>query len=154
MEKIPSFKVDHRTHPTGVHVSRIDKVNETYITTFDIRVTAPNTEAPMSTTGAHSIEHLFATFLRNSYSDIIYFGPMGCRTGFYLIVSSELSTQQVADRLLKWATLTLSYECTEEGKPKDSIPGQSEIECGNFKDLSLDSAKIIAELMLERMIGR
>ena len=98
MERIASFSVDHRSLLPGIYVSRADKKGDTTVTTFDLRVTAPNREPVMDMPAIHTIEHLGATFLRNSKQkdDIVYFGPMGCRTGFYLLVFGEKTSEDVA----------------------------------------------------------
>ena len=96
MEKIASFTVNHLTLLPGVYVSRVDRIGAEAVTTFDLRMTAPNREPVMNTAEVHTIEHLGATFLRNEprWKDrVIYFGPMGCRTGFYLLLAEELSAR-------------------------------------------------------------
>lgn len=141
METIASFLVDHTTLMPGIYYSRQDRFDGADITTFDLRVTRPNVEPALSTTDMHSIEHMFATYLRNHYDDIVYFGPMGCRTGFYLITSGRPSIEAIRDRVLAACRWTLSYPDTEP------IPGQSAKECGNYRDLCLADAKRVAERM-------
>lgn len=130
MEKIKSFVIDHTKLPRGLYFSRRDAGCDT----FDLRMTRPNSENVMQTGAIHTIEHIGATFLRNSaYKDrIIYFGPMGCRTGFYLITSG-LDREQV----LRCVRECMAYICSFEGQ----IPGATPAECGNFSDMDLDGAK-------------
>ena len=96
MEKIASFTINHLTLEPGIYVSRKDRYGDTVITTFDLRMTSPNREPVMNTAEMHTIEHLGATYLRNhqEYKDrIVYFGPMGCRTGFYLLLAGDLESR-------------------------------------------------------------
>ena len=137
MEKIASFTVDHLRLVPGVYVSRIDQAGGNPITTFDLRMTSPNDEPVMNTAEVHTIEHLAATFLRNhaEYADkTIYFGPMGCRTGFYVIFAGELNSEDILDVLREAADFVLSYE--------GEIPGYSPRDCGNYLDNNLNLAKI------------
>ena len=134
MEKIASFTINHLDLEPGVYVSRKDRYGDAVITTFDLRMTAPNREPVMNTAEMHTIEHLFATFVRNSaYSDqIIYFGPMGCRTGFYFL------TRDMDDAdVLSLIRETLHFIADFEG----DIPGVSAIECGNWQDHDLEGAR-------------
>lgn len=140
MDTISSFKIDHTTLMPGIYYSRRDKIGNEEVTTYDIRVTRPNVETVMTTTETHTVEHLFATYLRNFYRDIIYFGPMGCRTGFYLLTSGCPTLEDISERIKKACMWTLDYE----GK----VPGQSAVECGNYKDLNLSDAKSIAKKIL------
>lgn len=136
MEKIASFTVNHIDLLTGVYVSRRDKVGEEVLTTFDLRFTRPNVEPAMVTAGIHTIEHLGATFLRNhaAWKDkVIYFGPMGCRTGFYLILAGLLEPEDILDLLREMAAFILAYE--------GEIPGYSPRDCGNYLDNNLEMAK-------------
>lgn len=137
MKKIASFTIDHTILPKGMYTSRIDGDCVTY----DIRTRLPNKEPVMETGAIHTIEHLFATFVRNSkYSDsVIYFGPMGCRTGFYFIVRDSVTPRQAID-LTKDA---LAFCAAFEG----DIPGASEKECGNCRDHDLATAKQEAAAM-------
>ena len=137
MEKIASFTVDHLRLVPGVYVSRIDQAGGNPITTFDLRMTSPNDEPVMNTAEVHTIEHLAATFLRNhaEYADkTIYFGPMGCRTGFYVIFAGELNSEDILDVLREAADFVLSYE--------GEIPGYSPRDCGNYLDNNLKLAQI------------
>ena len=136
MEKIASFTVNHIDLLTGIYVSRRDKVGEEVLTTFDLRFTRPNVEPPMDTPGIHSIEHLGATFLRNHpdwKERVIYFGPMGCRTGFYLILAGMLESEDIIGLLREMADYILSYE--------GEIPGYSPRDCGNYLDNNLTLAQ-------------
>ena len=113
MEKIASFTIDHIKLQPGVYVSRKDKVGENTITTFDLRMTSPNEEPVMNTAEIHTIEHLAATFLRNhkEYKDkTVYFGPMGCRTGFYLLVRDAVSKEYVLSALKDALEKTISHD--------------------------------------------
>ncbi len=137
MDKIASFTVNHLKLIPGVYVSRKDKVGQETITTFDLRFTTPNTEPPMDNPGIHSIEHLVATFLRNDKewsSKTVYFGPMGCRTGFYVIFAGDLESQDILPILNAAADFVLNYE--------GEIPGYSPRDCGNYLDNNLALAKI------------
>lgn len=136
MNKIASFTVNHIDLLTGVYVSRRDKIGQEVLTTFDLRFTRPNEEPPMDTPGIHTIEHLGATFLRNHpewSSKTIYFGPMGCRTGFYVIFAGDLKSEDILDVLREMADYILSYE--------GEIPGYSPRDCGNYLDNNLTLAK-------------
>ena len=140
MKKIASFTVNHLKLIPGLYVSRIDKVDDSFVTTFDIRITKPNTEPVMDNPGIHAIEHLGATFLRNheKWQDkVIYFGPMGCRTGFYMILSGKYSPLDVYELVKEMFSFIISYE--------GQIPGASLIECGNYLDLNLSMAKFYAK---------
>lgn len=140
MKKIASFTVNHLKLIPGLYVSRIDKVDDSFVTTFDIRITKPNTEPVMDNPGIHAIEHLGATFLRNheKWQDkVIYFGPMGCRTGFYMILSGKYSPLDVYELVKEMFSFIITYE--------GQIPGASLIECGNYLDLNLSMAKFYAK---------
>lgn len=142
MERITSFSVDHLKLLPGLYVSRVDNMDGFYFTTFDLRVTRPNFEPVMDTSVCHTIEHLAATYFRNFYKDdTMYFGPMGCRTGFYLIFRGN----KTASDLLSPVKDCMKYIISFEGK----IPGASAIECGNYLDLNLDMAKYYAKKYLE-----
>ena len=136
MKKIASFTVNHTKLEPGVYVSRIDNIGESKITTFDLRFTRPNIEPAMETAPVHAIEHLGATFLRNDskWGDkIIYFGPMGCRTGFYLILKGDLKPTDILDLLKRMCIFIVSFE--------GEIPGASLHDCGNYRDMNLSTAK-------------
>ncbi len=136
MEKIASFTVNHLDLCTGLYVSRRDKVGGDVVTTFDMRVTRPNTEPVMDTPALHAIEHLGATFLRNHVlwkDKTVYFGPMGCRTGFYILLVGELEPLDIHPLLCEMCDFILGYE--------GAIPGADARDCGNYLDLNLDMAK-------------
>lgn len=143
MEKIESFKVNHLVLEPGVYVSRKDMVGEFVITTFDLRMTTPNKEPVMNTAELHTIEHLVATFLRNhkNYREkIIYFGPMGCRTGCYLIMIGDLQSRDIIELLIESFEYVLGFE--------GEIPGATEVECGNYLDQNMPMAKYLARRYL------
>lgn len=139
MEKIASFKIDHLKLMPGLYVSRRDEHGGVCVTTFDIRITAPNREPVIDMPALHAIEHLGATYLRNcpKKDEVIYFGPMGCRTGCYLVMFGELNSEDVYDTVLNLCDFIINYE----GK----IPGASEAECGNYLELNLNMAKFYAK---------
>lgn len=147
MEKIASFTVNHLTLLPGVYVSRQDMAGATKVTTFDLRMTRPNFEPVMNTAEMHAIEHLGATFLRNhkDYKDLtIYFGPMGCRTGFYLILTGDYKSADIIPLLKEMFTFIRDYE--------GQIPGAAAKDCGNYLDLNLPMAKYLAKKYLEEVL--
>ncbi|HEY8365105.1 MAG TPA: S-ribosylhomocysteine lyase [Haloplasmataceae bacterium] len=147
MEKITSFTVNHLKLLTGVYVSRKDYLKGDVLTTFDLRFTRPNYEEVMDTASIHALEHLGATFLRNDEQwgkKIIYFGPMGCRTGFYLIIVGDLESLDIIPLLQRMINFILQYE--------GDIPGAKEIECGNFRDSDLNGAKRYAQKFLNEVL--
>jgi S-ribosylhomocysteine lyase len=147
MKKIASFTVNHLELIPGLYVSRLDKVGENYLTTFDIRITRPNFEPVIDNPALHAIEHLGATFLRNhpNWKDnVIYFGPMGCRTGCYLILNGKLNSLDVYKLVKEMFEFILNYEGV--------IPGASAIECGNYLDLNLAMAKYYAKKYLDEVL--
>ena len=147
MNKIASFTVNHLDLLTGIYVSRKDYIGEEVVTTFDLRFTRPNEEPPMDNPGIHTIEHLGATFLRNHsmWSEkTIYFGPMGCRTGFYVIFSGDLKSEDIIDLLKELADYILAYE--------GDIPGYSPRDCGNYLDNNLQLAKIYIKKYKEEVL--
>lgn len=135
MEQIASFKVNHLTLKPGIYVSRKDQKNDCVVTTFDLRITIPNQEPVMDMGAIHTIEHLGATYLRNSkyQDDIVYFGPMGCRTGFYLIMFDDLKSEDIAAMINDLCDFIINFE--------GDIPGASAIECGNYIEQNLNMAK-------------
>ncbi len=139
MEKIASFTIDHIKLQPGIYVSRKDKVGAETLTTFDLRMTSPNEEPVMNTAEMHTIEHLAATFLRN-HADwkerVIYFGPMGCRTGFYLILAGDLSSQDIVPLMQEMYKFIADFE--------GEVPGASAKDCGNYLDMNLPMAKFLA----------
>lgn len=147
MEKIASFTINHLKLQPGVYVSRKDSVGENTITTFDLRMTAPNEEPVMNTAEMHTIEHLAATFLRNhaDYKDkTIYFGPMGCRTGFYLLLAGDYSSKDIV------ALVTEMYEFVRDFE--GDVPGASAKDCGNYLDMNLNMAKYLARKYLDNVL--
>ena len=135
MEKITSFTIDHIRLQPGLYVSRKDAVGSETVTTFDLRLTSPNEEPVMNTAEVHTIEHLAATFLRNApaWKDrVLYFGPMGCRTGFYLLLSSDLSSQDVLPLVTDCFRFIRDY--------RGEVPGASPKDCGNYLDMNLSMA--------------
>lgn len=136
MEKIASFQIDHLRLKPGVYVSRKDKFGELVLTTFDLRFKEPNKEPVMDQPALHTIEHLCATFLRSHKdwaSKVVYFGPMGCRTGFYLILEGEYKPKDILPLLIEM------FEWCE--KFEGDIPGASAAECGNWQEQNLNMAK-------------
>ena len=135
MEKITSFTIDHIRLQPGLYVSRKDAVGSETVTTFDLRLTSPNEEPVMNTAEVHTIEHLAATFLRNdpAWKDrVLYFGPMGCRTGFYLLLSGDLSSQDVLPLVTDCFRFIRDY--------RGEVPGASPRDCGNYLDMTLSMA--------------
>ena len=142
MQKITSFTVDHLTLLPGLYISRIDELDGFTFTTYDLRVTRPNFEPVMDTAVCHTIEHLAATYFRNYYpQDTMYFGPMGCRTGFYLIFKGNRDILEIKDIVIKCFEFISTYE--------GAIPGASPIECGNYLDLNLNMGKFYASKYLK-----
>ena len=135
MDKITSFTVDHIRLQPGLYVSRKDKVGAETVTTFDLRLTSPNEEPVMNTAEMHTIEHLAATYLRNApmWKDkVLYFGPMGCRTGFYLLLAGDYASADV---------LTLVLDCFRfVADFTGEIPGACAKDCGNYLDMNLPMA--------------
>ena len=147
METIKSFTVDHKRLLPGVYVSRKDSTGHDVVTTFDIRMTRPNFEPVMNTAEIHTLEHLGATFLRNheEWGDsIIYFGPMGCRTGFYLLLAGDYESEDIISLLREM----FEFVCHFEGE----IPGAAPEACGNYLDQNLPMAKYLAEKYLEHVL--
>ena len=147
METIKSFTVDHKRLLPGVYVSRKDSTAHDVVTTFDIRMTRPNFEPVMNTAEIHTLEHLGATFLRNheEWGDkIIYFGPMGCRTGFYLLLAGDYESEDIISLLREM----FEFVCHFEGE----IPGAAPEACGNYLDQNLPMAKYLAEKYLEHVL--
>ncbi len=148
MEKIASFTIDHTKLLPGVYVSRKDNVAGNIITTFDLRVTRPNFEPVMNTAEIHTIEHLAATFLRNhkTYGEkIVYFGPMGCRTGFYLILVGDYHSKDIVELMKELFSFMAEFE--------DEVPGASAKDCGNYLDMNLPMAKYISKKYLEEVLN-
>lgn len=147
METIASFTVDHLTLLPGVYISRKDSTGTDIVTTFDIRMTRPNFEPVMNTAEIHAIEHLGATFLRNHETmgeKTLYFGPMGCRTGFYLLLAGDYKSADIVPLLTEMFTFIRDYE--------GEIPGAAPEACGNYLDLNLPMAKYIAGRYLTEVL--
>jgi len=135
MEKITSFTIDHLKLRPGLYVSRKDKVGAETVTTFDLRLTKPNDEPVMNTAEVHTIEHLAATFLRNDpdWKDkVLYFGPMGCRTGFYLLLTGDYTSREALPLVLRCFRFIRDY--------RGEIPGAAAKDCGNYLDMNLSMA--------------
>ena len=145
MEKIASFTIDHLKLVPGV--SRKDTIGKEVITTFDLRMTSPNDEPVMNTAEVHTIEHLAATFLRNHpvYGDkTIYFGPMGCRTGFYLLLAGDLTSKEIVPLMIEMFEFIRDF--------KDEVPGASPKDCGNYLDMNLPMANYLAKRYLDNVL--
>ncbi len=143
MEKIASFCVNHHNLVPGVYVSRRDYKENIVVTTFDLRVTKPNLEPAMDTAAIHTVEHLVATYLRNSEqkNDVIYFGPMGCKTGFYLVMFGELEPESILELVKEAFRFVAQF--------KGEIPGATPRDCGNYSLQNLDMAHYYAEKYLQ-----
>lgn len=147
MEKIASFQVNHLKLLPGIYVSRKDYAGDTVITTFDLRMKRPNEEPVMNTAEIHTIEHLGATYLRNhkKYADkTIYFGPMGCRTGFYLLLAGDYRSEDIVELIRELFEFIRDY--------RDAVPGASPRDCGNYLDLNLSMANYLAREYLDRCL--
>lgn len=147
MEKITSFTIDHIKLQPGVYVSRKDSVGNQIITTFDIRMTSPNEEPVMNTAELHAIEHLAATFLRNHPlfgQKVIYWGPMGCRTGNYLLLAGDYESRDIVPLMIETFEFIRDYE--------GEIPGASPRDCGNYLDMNLNMAKYLAKKYLNEVL--
>ena len=148
METIASFTVDHMRLLPGVYVSRKDSTGHDIVTTFDIRMTRPNDEPVMNTAEIHTIEHLGATFLRNHKTmgeKIVYFGPMGCRTGFYLILAGDYESDDIIPLVREMFEFIRTFE--------GDVPGAAPNECGNYLDMNLPMAKFLADKYLEEVLS-
>ena len=149
MEKIASFTIDHIKLQPGVYVSRKDHIGDEVITTFDLRMTSPNEEPVMNTAEMHTIEHLAATFLRNHKeygTKTVYFGPMGCRTGFYLLLAGDYESRDIVDLMVEMFTFIRDF--------KGEVPGASAKDCGNYLDMNLGMAKYLADKYLDEVLNR
>ena len=147
MERIASFQVDHIRLNRGIYVSRIDEINGNYLTSFDIRMKLPNREPVINIAELHTMEHLGATFLRNHSiwkEKIVYFGPMGCRTGFYLILKGKLESKDIVELMKELYKFMAEF--------KGDIPGATAIECGNHLDQNLPMANYEAKKYLEETL--
>lgn len=149
MDLIPSFAVDHTDLQPGIYISRQDEVGGQKVTTYDIRMTAPNHEPALNPAAIHTIEHLVATFLRNREGwkeNIIYWGPMGCLTGNYLIMKGEFSCQQVRELMLEAFAYVVDYD--------DEVPGTTPATCGNCLMHDLPMAKWEAKRYIDRLTNK
>ena len=147
MEKIPSFEVNHLELLRGIYVSRKDKVGDETVTTFDIRMKEPNREPVMNTAELHTLEHLGATWLRNDpqVSDqVIYFGPMGCRTGCYLVLKGDLESEDIVPMVTEMFRFVSEYD--------GEIPGTAARDCGNYLDQNLDMCRWEAKKYLTEVL--
>ncbi|MDY5846913.1 MAG: S-ribosylhomocysteine lyase [Bariatricus sp.] len=147
MKKITSFIIDHLRLVPGLYVSRKDSVGEYPVTTFDIRMTNPNEEPVMNTAEVHTIEHLGATFLRNHevYGErTLYFGPMGCRTGFYLLLSGDYESEDIVPLMKEMFTFIAEYT--------GEVPGACAKDCGNYLDMNLGMARYLAAKYLNEVL--
>ena len=147
MEKIASFTIDHIKLQPGIYVSLKDFVGREVITTFDLRMTSPNEEPVMNTAEVHTIEHLGATFLRNhkDFSDkVIYFGPMGCRTGFYLLLAGDYESKDIVPLITEMFIFIRDFH--------DEVPGASAKDCGNYLDMNLNMANWLADKYLNNVL--
>lgn len=147
MKKITSFTIDHNKLLPGVYVSRKDAVGNQVVTTFDLRMTRPNFEPVMNTAEMHTIEHLGATYLRNHETfgeKIIYFGPMGCRTGFYLLLAGEYTSLDIVPLVQEMFEFVRDFG--------GEVPGACAKDCGNFRDMNLPMAKYLAKKYLDEVL--
>lgn len=147
MEKITSFTIDHLKLLPGLYVSRKDNVSNEVITTFDIRMTRPNYEPVMNTAEVHTIEHLGATFLRNDkeYKDkVIYFGPMGCRTGFYMVLAGDYQSKDILPLVTRMYEFMKSFN--------GDVPGACAKDCGNYLDMNLNMAKYVCKKYYDEVL--
>ena len=147
MEKITSFTIDHIKLQPGVYVSRKDPVGDQVITTFDIRMTSPNEEPVMNTAELHAMEHLAATFLRNHKEfgpKVIYWGPMGCRTGNYLLLNGDYESRDIVPLMIEMFEFIRDFE--------GEIPGASPKDCGNYLDMNLGMANWLAKRYLSNTL--
>lgn len=147
MKTIASFTIDHQKLLPGIYVSRKDNVGSDVVTTFDIRMTRPNHEPVMNTAEMHTIEHLAATFLRNHKdfgSKIVYFGPMGCRTGFYLILAGDYESKDIVNLMNELFAFIADFT--------GDVPGASPVECGNYLDMNLPMANYLAKKFIKEVL--
>ncbi len=147
MDKIASFTVNHLTLLPGIYVSRKDKVGAETVTTFDLRMTRPNYEPVMNTAEVHTLEHLGATFLRNHTEwkeKVIYFGPMGCRTGFYLILAGDYTSKDIVELVKEMYAFMKDFE--------GDVPGACARDCGNYLDMNLPMARYVAKRYYDEVL--
>lgn len=149
MKKITSFTIDHLKLIPGLYISRIDDVNGFPVTTFDIRITNPNEEPVLNTAEVHTMEHLGATFLRNHKeygSKTLYFGPMGCRTGFYLLLAGKYKSRDIVPLIKELFSFMADFE--------GEVPGASAKDCGNYLDMNLPMAKYVSRKYLTEVLEK
>lgn len=146
MEKIASFTINHLKLLPGLYVSRRDKCGDCVVTTFDMRVTAPNREPVMDMPAIHTIEHLGATYLRNSgiKEKVVYFGPMGCRTGFYIVLFGNLKSADIYESIISMCDFIIDFE--------GEIPGAKPAECGNYSEQNLNMAKFYIKKYRQQLV--
>ena len=147
MEKIASFTIDHLKLLPGIYVSRKDNIGKETVTTFDLRMTRPNFEPVMNTAEVHTIEHLGATFLRNHpvFKDkTVYFGPMGCRTGFYLLLAGDYTSEDIKGLVLEMFEFIRDFDV--------EVPGACAKDCGNYLDMNLNMAKYIVKKYVDEVL--
>ena len=147
MEKITSFTINHLALLPGIYVSRKDKAENAVITTFDLRMTRPNFQPVMNTAEVHTIEHLGATFLRNHPhfgEKVLYFGPMGCRTGFYLLLAGDYESRDIVPLMKEMFSFIRDYE--------GQVPGAAARDGGNYLDMNLPMAKYLADHFLREVL--
>lgn len=147
MKQITSFTINHLKLLPGIYVSRKDAVGSETITTFDIRMTRPNFEPVMNTAEMHTIEHLAATYLRNheTYGEkTIYFGPMGCRTGFYLLLAGDYESKDIVSLVVSLFEFIRDF--------KGEVPGAAAYNCGNYLDMNLNMANYLADRFLTNVL--
>lgn len=148
MKKITSFTIDHLKLVPGVYVSRKDPAGDTIVTTFDLRITRPNEEPVMNTAEVHTLEHLGATFLRNHPvfgEKVLYFGPMGCRTGFYLLLSGDYTSSDIVPLIRDLFAFIADFD--------GEVPGASPKDCGNYLDMNLPMARYYAKKYLRDVLN-
>ncbi len=146
MEKIASFQMNHLNLFPGLYVSRRDKQGDTVVTSFDMRFTAPNREPVIDMPALHTLEHMGATFLRNSRmkDSVVYFGPMGCRTGCYLVMFGYLEPADIYELIIEMCDFILAYE--------GEIPGARPEECGNYSEQNLNMCKFYVERYKKELV--
>lgn len=147
MERIASFKINHLNLMPGLYVSRRDQSMGCTITTFDLRITAPNREPVMDMPALHTLEHMAATFLRNSErkDEVVYFGPMGCRTGCYLLMFGDLNPQDILRLIIDMCNFIIEYD--------GDIPGAAPEQCGNYSEQNLNMAKFYIKKYRDALVN-
>ena len=146
MKIIDSFLIDHLNLEPGLYVSRVDRWNDCVVTTFDLRMTAPNQEPVVDMPALHTIEHIAATYFRNSAikDKVVYFGPMGCRTGCYLVLFGEQKSEEIFEDIVKMCDFVISFE--------GEIPGATPEQCGNCLEQNLNMAKYYIKKYKENLV--